>query len=356
MGYYLQLDGVDDKIVVPHPANVKYISFKLKRVGDSSGYLFDLRESNGVYCANTATSGYSNFKVDAIDYERANSNISIGLQDGVIHDVLVTLTSDTLVAGEMTIGSRYSDATPEIDLLTLNVYDIKFFNASSTVVQSFDFNTGSGTTLYGTAGNGTITGGTWQDAGVGGGTAFTASLSDSVSTSESFSKRFSAMVVDSVTTGDGSNEGSVKSFSDSIAITEAISKALTKWQTDGIVTGDSESETTSKQLSEAITQTDAITTFGGKSVILTEGITVSDSVAKAVARLRIDGLGLSDQISKQSAVSVALYDVIVSTDNVSTYLPNAPEYRHVMRFPVRLNTRQTVSVTITQRKRFDLDI
>ena len=188
------------------------------------------------------------------------------------------------------------------------------------------------------------------------GTAHTKSLFDSVNTSDSVSKRFSAVVVDAITTGDSENERTTKALSDSLAITDSISKAISRIQADGISTGDSDSGAASKKIADVISITDIASTFGGKTVLLTDGLTLSDTIAKAISRSQADGIDLSESHSKQSAVSVRLYDVVISTDSLNATIPNMPEYREVLRIPINISTGQTVTVAISRREARELDV
>jgi hypothetical protein len=201
-------------------------------------------------------------------------------------------------------------------------------------------------------------------------------VTDSITSSDSISKRFTATIIDSIATGDAENEQSSKllndiissfdsvsstkgkavNLSDSIAITETIRKALAKVQSDTISSTDVESESINRRLNDAITQTDTITTFKGKTVTLSDSITLTDALNKAISSLKIDSVGLSESFGKTSAVSVRIYDVIISSDHVDTFLPNVPTYNEVISLTLEIAQGKTVNLTIVERGNYELDV
>jgi hypothetical protein len=201
-------------------------------------------------------------------------------------------------------------------------------------------------------------------------------VTDSITSSDSISKRFTATIIDSIATGEAENEQSSKllnetissadsvsstkgnavNLSDSIAITETIRKALAKIQSDSISSTDVDSETINRRLNDVIASTDSISTFKGKTVTLSDSITLTDALNKSISSLKIDSVGLSESFGKTSAVSVRVYDVIISSDHVDTFLPNVPTYNEVISLTLEIAQGQTVNLAIVERGNYELDV
>lgn len=201
-------------------------------------------------------------------------------------------------------------------------------------------------------------------------------LSDSITITDSLFKQLTKLRTDSIVTGDTENERLAKTFLESISttdtinavkgkavnlldaitITDSIRKSLFKTKIDTVSTGDSENESTSKKLSDAISQTDTLTYTNGKGIVLTDYINVNDVFAKSIIKLKLDSLGITDTLQKQSNVSVKLYDVVVSGDSINLYLPNAPEYKQIIEYIMKINPEINVKVGIAPVKEFRFKI
>lgn len=188
------------------------------------------------------------------------------------------------------------------------------------------------------------------DDGGGGGTIYPVNLSDSVTISETFSKKKTVIIIDSVDTSDSENDKTSKSFidsvsssdsisstkgkavnlSDSVVITESIRKALTKSQSDSVVLVEADSQAIIKAFSENLIVSDSITVFKGKSVILSDSINVTDSIKKAITKIQTDTATISDSMTKRLYVTVKLYDIMMVNESIQTFLPDAPSIVRVV--------------------------
>jgi len=157
---------------------------------------------------------------------------------------------------------------------------------------------------------------------------FTIAILDQVNASEQNSGNVDRLINDTLNINDNlAQEGNnIAQLSDHILITDIISKALYKLQSDNINTGENNKGQTIKELLDDLVPNDSIIYNEGKAILLIDSIISSDSLQKAVHTLQNDFTLLSDTVNKQSNVSVSLCDVIVSTDVISVFNPNAPQY------------------------------
>jgi hypothetical protein len=183
-------------------------------------------------------------------------------------------------------------------------------------------------------------------------------LSDSIPSVDSLAKRLQKVIFDNLVTDDQilMQGGNSVNLGDYITITDTIRKALVKYKSDSVTTTETESERVNKTLLDTLTQSDNLISTKGKVVLLTDSLFATESINKAIQRLQIDSATLTDSFSQQSEVSVRLYDVVVTTDSFSTYLPNVPEYREALQIPINISTVQTIYVIIAKRQEVEVDI
>jgi hypothetical protein len=53
---------------------------------------------------------------------------------------------------------------------------------------------------------------------------------------------------------------------------------------------------------------------------------------------------------------VRVYDVIISSDHVDTFLPNVPTYNEVISLTLEIAQGQTVNLAIVERGNYELDV
>jgi hypothetical protein len=53
---------------------------------------------------------------------------------------------------------------------------------------------------------------------------------------------------------------------------------------------------------------------------------------------------------------VRIYDVIISSDHVDTFLPNVPTYNEVISLTLEIAQGKTVNLTIVERGNYELDV
>ncbi len=395
MSYYLQMDGVDDYLQLP---SLTMDKIEIDMVLDSDQiqapyYVIDARPglANSWFTEQSggAWTVYEDaiLRINAYDITK-NKRLILKLQPNPL----------TVFTDDVTVFARGSDKKLGVKG---KIFRIKIYNGV-TLVAHYDMSTGTVQDQSGNGKHATLYGGTWLDDGVGGGgTAHTKSLSDSIGTAETFTKRYSgfkslsdaisfaetltkkhskplsdvitsadsiskqftAMIVDTIATFENENEQTKKAFNDSITsadslskqiqyslsdavassetinasggnalnlndsitILDSISKSLSKFHSDSVSTSESDQETIIRQLLDSIGQSDIITLNQGKAVILNDSLFTVDSIGKALSKLQADSVTINDSIAKQSVQSVKLYDVIISADTINKFLPSAPE-------------------------------
>lgn len=182
--------------------------------------------------------------------------------------------------------------------------------------------------------------------------------SDRVNLSDTLSKRLTVTVIDNIDLSENtqaSQGGKSVALSDTITVTDAIvKKVISTFKSDVINTTDAEQDRITKTLLDNLTLTDTISQSKGKSIILTDSITLTDAISKAVNVIKKDSVTPTDNVSKSAKLSV--YDVLLTTDALSTYLPSGPEYDEVVRIVLNLTQKQTIHLAIKKRETIDLDI
>jgi hypothetical protein len=335
MAYYLQMDGVDDKVATPSMTMTEVIlEFVVEtRVANhkiwGTPFSADYLSWNGTVdlWAGTVSAVY----LDGV--AQTNSTVFIPLNTKV--------TARIALSAAKTATQHVFSTNQTSGYVKGKLYNIKFYNGV-TLMAHYDLTLGNAQDQSGNARHATLTGGTFVDDGVSSGTAYTASLSDAIATSDTLSKWFSIAVIDVVntseteferatkaladalTTSDSftSKRGKAISVSDSVAITDTIRKALTIVKTDAVNTAETERESTTRKLTDILSPVDAINVTGGKAVILADNFTVSDTVRKALSKTAVESLGVADNVSRN--VSARVYDVILTTETFTKQLPNAP--------------------------------
>lgn len=290
------------------------------------GFSYINRTAAGVYGAGTGTT-YVNGVQQA-------SNSNLGITDSVRQTIRTVFGS--AAADDVNIFS----ANNELSFGKGRLYAVTIKNAG-VIVGQYDMSTGTVQDQSGNGRHATLTGGTWADDAPTG-TAYKASLSDAIATSDSLSKRLSVAIIDVVNTSETESERAAKvladmlttsdsfastrgkaiSVNDSIAITDTIRKALTIVKTDAINTAETERESTTRKLTDFLTPSDAIILTGGKAVLLADSFTMTDTVKKTLSKHVAESLGIADSAHRN--VSARLYDVVVTTETFSKQLPNAP--------------------------------
>jgi hypothetical protein len=136
------------------------------------------------------------------------------------------------------------------------------------------------------------------------------SFSDTVTLSDSPSKKPGLGKTDTVTLSDSVAKKPGLGKADTVTLSDGISKEPGLGLTDAITLTDSVAKAVGVSLADVLTLTDSV----GKSFAkaLADTLTLSDSVAKAVGLVQGDSIALSDSISKK--VGQGLNDVITLID------------------------------------------
>ncbi|OME86913.1 hypothetical protein BK120_08295 [Paenibacillus sp. FSL A5-0031] len=332
MAYYLQMDGVDDdgltpvfnwdEVVMDFSASPianfsKYLSVNFNYIQFNSGVIDSYAGFNSVY---------------------VNGALVTNSTDFVPNDVRIMMRGLRTASNH---SAQIFKQTGAGGYMRGKLYSVRFLLAGVTQAH-YDMTLGNVQDQSGNSRHLTLTGGTWVDDGIPTGTAYKASLSDAIATSDSLSKRLSVAIIDVVNTSETESERTTKiltdilttsdsfastrgkaiSVNDSIAITDTIRKALTVVKTDAINTAETERESTTRKLTDILTPSDAIILTGGKGVLLADSFTMSDTVKKTLSKHVAESLGIAD--STRRNVSARIYDVIVTNETFSKQLPNAP--------------------------------
>jgi hypothetical protein len=108
------------------------------------------------------------------------------------------------------------------------------------------------------------------------------------------------------------NGGNGKLLSDFITLSDTISKKLFKTYVDSIITNEVENDKTMKNFLESISQVDNINIFRGKAINLSDFVTITESIKKSLFKIQIDNILASEAENK--AVSRKTSDLIDVTD------------------------------------------
>ena len=130
------------------------------------------------------------------------------------------------------------------------------------------------------------------------GTAWTKSLSDTITLSDALSsKAIGKVLADTITISDAISRvwHAFLSLSDTITITDSIGKLFTKVQTDIITLSDNVSKTVGKVFTDTVTVTDNL--FKAIAKGLADTITISDAIIKGLRKIFSDTITISDAIS-----------------------------------------------------------
>jgi hypothetical protein len=392
MAYYLQMDGVDDYLKLPSLTFNKIVAdVVVRRRTDIARFVWDFRSGIGFAYLQQTTGGVDawgtgTFKVNGTTQTNNTACIPNGTRATLEHSFSAAGTDD----GNIFTNNGVSANTQ----ISGDIYDIKIYNGA-TLVAHYDMTIGNVQDQSGNGFHATLTGGTWITDGTGGGTAYTASLSDSLAPSDTISKRLSVAVVDvvsasetesertskalgdTITAADGisrrtqrfltlsdsvgasesvsATKGKALNVSDSLAIADSIRKALTLVKSDVVSASETERDAIQRHLTDAFTQSDAIIVTGGKAVLLADGLALTDTAAmKTLSRAIAESLGITDSVGRSA--SIRFYDVMLTADSVTTYVPNAPIYIQKIPFNIRIKRVIPFDTGIVRNKNFDTRI
>lgn len=131
------------------------------------------------------------------------------------------------------------------------------------------------------------------------GTAFTSSLSDTITLSDAKVFGIGLIKADTITLSDSFSRAwtALLSLTDTVTLSDAISNAV------------------GKVFSDIITLSDAAIRGVGQAI--SDTITLSDSAIKSVGKALSDTISLSDAITTLRSLGLLLYDTITMSDSVS---------------------------------------
>lgn len=160
MGYYLQMDGVDDRILLPSMTMTEIeidFSFKPKATGQQRFWSFPFGASyfmrNNTFDEFHAST-HSDFKVNGVSV--TNSTAFIPANERVV--------ARSILKSAMTQQTHIFNSNGNTAFVEGNIYRIKVFNGS-TLMADYDLSTGDVQDKSGNGRHATLFGGTWvQDA------------------------------------------------------------------------------------------------------------------------------------------------------------------------------------------------
>jgi hypothetical protein len=167
-----------------------------------------------------------------------------------------------------------------------------------------------------------------------GGTLFTQTLTDSITLTDTLTKRPAKVYTEILTLTDTVTKAITKVFAEVLTLSDVLTAFKTKVITllETITISDTFTRTTSKVLSEVVTVTDSVakklsrtltesftlsdivTALKVAVITLTETITISDSLTKLPQKVLAEALTMSDTVSK--AIQRTLTETVTMTDTV----------------------------------------
>ncbi len=289
--------------IAPEPLGVTSWIFDART---GIGFSYISRTPAGVYGAGTGTTYVNGVQ------QASNSNLAI--TDNIRQTIRTVF--GTAAADDVNIYSSNN----ELAFGKGRLYGITIKNAGVIVAQ-YDMSTGTVQDQSGNGRHATLTGGTWANDAPSG-IAYTAALSDVITTSEAVGKKLTLAVIDVINAAESEYERAAKPLTDTLAVSDTIRKALAVNKSDAVFTAEDERESISRKLADLITAGDTLNVTGGKAVIIADNLTVSDAIRKSLNRYVDESVGVADTVSRN--VSARLYDVIVTTESLTKQLPNAP--------------------------------
>lgn len=200
------------------------------------------------------------------------------------------------------------------------------------------------------------------------------SLSDFITLSDTISKKLFRTYIDSIITSEVENDKVTKNFleaisqsdsinifrgkivnlSDFVNITDTIRKSLSKIQFDNIIASEINNKSVPKKVSDLITIADLLNISGGKALLLTDTILLSDTIFKSTGKIKLESILLMDSINK--ALGKNLFDITIISDKVTLFIPNIPEYEDIIEFILNINSNIEFNLNINGTMEFNLDI
>jgi hypothetical protein len=183
-------------------------------------------------------------------------------------------------------------------------------------------------------------------------------LSDAIAITETIRKTSSKVQNDTITGSDGENKAAAKRINDTLTPTDAIStiggklvllsdsitlsdgaikKALSKFQADAITGTDGEQKAANRKINDAIAASDALSVFNGKTVILNDAVSFTDTIRKSVVKSKLETLGITETAARGANISVKLFDVVVLSDAINVLMPNKPIYKQLIKGDLIIN-------------------
>lgn len=315
------MDGVDDYLltakVVYDAILIDFVPLNITSPTRQISYLIESNQSQGWYAYRKTDNSDSR---DGYSYLYSiwdgGSSEGYGWNKVVQDNMRQTLR--VVVNADHSSGTDTRDNSVRIcypgtgqGYLSAEIYSVKL-TLKGTVVAHYDTSTGTVQDQSGNGNHATLFGGTWvEEEGGDGGTepqTHALSLSDSIITNDTITKRFSVIVLDAISANETNRETTQKITNDSILILEQITKQF------------------EKDFSDNLDLNETFSTFGGKSILLTDSLNITDNISttKQLSRFLSEVVNISDDLNKSASQNITLFDVIVTNDNVNLFNPNAP--------------------------------
>jgi hypothetical protein len=142
-----------------------------------------------------------------------------------------------------------------------------------------------------------------------------------------------------------------RTVTETINILESIRKALIKNQSDNVVMSEVENKKTTKQYLDTLTQSDTMTSLKGKTIVLSDNVTIVDSLNKIINKLKTDFVGLLDELDIPLNVRLPLYDVVVTTEKMDVHSKEQELFG-----TIHLQGSQTLHVYLVGRQQLHVNL
>lgn len=174
---------------------------------------------------------------------------------------------------------------------------------------------------------------------------------DTITGSDNENKAANRRLNDSVTAADTitSFNGKLITLTDALSLSDGIRKSLSKFQTDTVTGSDGEQKAANRQINDALAASDIIATFKGKTVILTDSLSFTDTLRKSIVKSKLETLGITENAAAKSNINIKLFDVVVLSDSINLFLPNKLIYKQLIQGDLIINRLLNGDTIITRK-------
>lgn len=372
MTYYLQMDGVDDRLQVPPLTfNEIIIDFIVNHKTGVNQFYFDARTGGSFAYIQRNTSNVDNTG-------------NVGLITAYINNVMVSNNTAYVPTNQRsTLKGVFSSAVTDnvtffnhnggnFGPLEAKVYNIKLLNNGVTLAH-YDMTTQTVQDQSGNGNHATLTGGTWIDDGTGGGVTPTPIEVDAGTLSLSAASDLTSNASNLVNT-----QANMSSVSNLIGVANRILNAssvlssTTNLDAEGEVisielsvnlfasSGISANATRIKQAESTLSAGTSLSADGDVvSLEVSVNLSASSTLTANCSRV-VNGTSTISANGQVVASGTAIYDgesSFVATSNIDPIILYYSQYRQVIPMILEINIREiNYDLNVTMRKEFNFDV